>query len=497
MNVRLALVRNTAWYGVVTAVGLVSGLVMSVILARGLGPALMGQLSYVIWAERTLTAVATLGYAFATVRYTAEAFARGDVASAWGVVRLFMRRQLVTTALVTLVAAPLVLAFAASDLKAPLLVIVATLFFITIEGIYTHALQGAQRYDVTARTSTIKMGLQLLVAGLAIWHGADLVMLLAGMGVTLVVSCLIQRRRVRAIYAGSVTAAPAPMTADVRAYLLPLSIVAVLDAIVWDRSEVFFLGLYASSEDIAYYSLAFGLATRIMIIPGIAVGALLPAFSALHGRGDPEEFGRLYQSVLRYVALAGAPLAALVAALAPSLVVWLYGDAYLPAAPLVGVLAAVALLSALRQVAWAALRGVGDRRCALVATAVAAVVNVALAAALIPRWGTTGAVAANTVAQVTATAWAFAGMARAHHVRFPALDVAKIGLAGLLAWFVTWELAGDAHDLVRLGVAATGGLAAFVLACVPVGLLGPREWGLLTTSTRRLLAMRAPGATPL
>jgi len=35
----------------------------------------------------------------------------------------------------------------------------------------------------------------------------------------------------------------------------------------------------------------------------------------------------------------------------------------------------------------------------------------------------------------------------------------------------------------------------FVTACVFLGLLGAREWGLVTTSTRRLLAMCAPGAT--
>jgi O-antigen/teichoic acid export membrane protein len=497
MNIRLALARNTAWYAMVTAVGLISGLVMSVILARGLGPTLMGNLSYLIWAERTLTAVATLGYALATVRYTADAFARGEKARAWGIVRLFMRRQLVTTALVMLLATPLVVVFAPRDLAAPLLVVVATLLLITVEGIYTHALQGAQRYDVTARTSTIKMALQLLVAVVAIRLGAGLTVLVAAMGLTLVVSCLIQRRRVLAIYAGAARASPAPMTSDVRAYLLPLSIVAVLDAIVWDRSEVFFLGLYASAADIAYYSLAFGLANRIMIIPAIAVGALLPAFSALHGRGDPEEFSRLYRSVLRYVALVGAPVAAMVAALAPSLVVWLYGQDYMPAARLVGVLAAVALLSALRSVAWAALRGVGDRRCALVATAVAAALNVGLAAALIPSWGTTGAVIANAAAQVTATVWAFVGMARLHHVGFPILDVAKTVAAGLLAWFVAWQLTGEPHDLLRLGLAAVVCFATFVVACVPAGLLGAREWGMLAASTRRLLAMRAPGATTL
>jgi O-antigen/teichoic acid export membrane protein len=495
VNVRHALVRNTAWYGMVTGVGLVSGLVMSVILARGLGPALMGDLSYLLWAERTLTAVATLGFTFATVRYTAEAFARGEPARAWGVVRLFMRRQIVSTVLVILVAIPLVLLFAPPDLRPPLLVVVASLLVITIEGIYTHALQGAQRYDVTARTSTIKMALQLVVASLAIAYDTHLVTLLSGMVLTLIVSCWIQRRRVLAVYRDGITAGDAPFALDARAYLLPLSIVAVLDTIVWDRSGVFFLGLHGSSEDIAFYSLAFGLATRIMIIPGIAVGALLPAFSALHGSGDPEEFGRLYRTVLRYVVMAGTPLAALVAALAPGLVAWLYGEAYLPAASMVSVLAAIALVSALRQVAWAALRGVGDRYCALTATAVAAVVNVGLAALLVPTWTTTGAVVANAAGQLTATIWVFVGIDRAHAIRFPMLDVVKTAGAGVLAWLVARQLGGNAHDLPRLALAAAAGFVTFGLACVPAGLLGVREWDLLTTSTRRLLAMRAPGAT--
>ena len=65
-------------------------------------------------------------------------------------------------------------AVAPAGLRAPILVMVLTLFFITIEGIYTHALQGAQRYDITARTSMIKMGLQVLVAGLVVHDGGGL-----------------------------------------------------------------------------------------------------------------------------------------------------------------------------------------------------------------------------------------------------------------------------------------------------------------------------------
>ena len=259
---------------------------------------------------------------------------------------------------------------------------------------------------------------------------------------------------------------------------------AVLDAIVWDRSEVFFLGLYASSEDIAFYSLAFGLATRIMIIPAIAVGALLPAFSALHGHGDAEDFGRLYRSVLRYVALVGAPLAAMVAALAPSIIVWLYGDAYLPAAPLVGVLAAVALLSALRQVAWAALRGVGDRRCALTATAVAAVINVALAMALIPA----GARSAPCRQRRRPGHRDDVGVRRhgLHAPRaLPGSTSARPSSPGC------WRGSSPGSWRVMPTTCcaccwrAPGAVVAFLLACVACGLLGTREWALLTSSTRR------------
>jgi hypothetical protein len=160
---------------------------MSVILARGLGPSLMGDLSYVIWAERTLIALASLGYMYATVRYTAETFGRGEGHRAWGVVRLFLRRQIITTAIVVAVVVPIILTVAPAGLQAPILVVALTLFFITIEGIYTHALQGAQRYDITARTSMIKMGLQVPVAGLVVYYGGGVTLLLATLGVTLLV----------------------------------------------------------------------------------------------------------------------------------------------------------------------------------------------------------------------------------------------------------------------------------------------------------------------
>jgi O-antigen/teichoic acid export membrane protein len=492
--VRRALVRNTAWYGLVTVLGLGSGLLMSIVLARGLGPALMGDYSFLLWALRLLTAIATLGWALATARYTAEACGRGERERAWGFVRYFMRRQVVTTAVVVAAVAALVLTEVEPRLRLPLLVVAVMLVPATVEGIYSHAVFGAQRFDLMTRTSTVKMTLHLLASIVVVALGFDILGLIVGLALGSTVSCFLQRARAREVLGGAALE-PAPAERrDVRGYVASLSAVAILEALVRDRSEIFFLRLYTTPEEIAYYSLAFGLATRVMVLPEIAVGALLPAFSALHGRGDGDEFRRVYATAMRYVALAGAPVAALVAALAPGVVHWLYGAAYLPVARLLAVLALVATLGALRKVAASALQAAGDRHRALTATGVAVAVNVALAYLVIPAHGTAGALVANTAAQAVASAWAFAAVARMQGARVPWGALARIAVAAALMFAVARVVAGDSHDLPRLALAAAAGGAAFLAAAVATRALGLREWTMLTTSTRRLLAARAGGA---
>jgi O-antigen/teichoic acid export membrane protein len=490
VSLRETLLRNTLWYGLVTAAGLVAGLGMSVVLARGLGPALMGEYSYVVWAARTLDAIASLGFTMAIVRYTAAALAKDDRALARGFVEHLTRRQLVTTAIVTAVTVPVALVLAPAKLRWPLVAVAVALFPLTLEGVYQYALYGAQRYDITARVSTVKMLLQLAAAVVVLGLGFDVLGLVVGTTLGSVVAAWLGWRRARGIYVDPPARIPEPMRQEMNAYLVPLSVVVVLDALVWDRSEVFFMRLGSTPHDIAFYSLAFGLATKAMIVPEIAVGALLPAFAALHGQGAPEEFQRVYRTAMRYVTLAGVPIVAVSVGVAPSLVALLYGADYLPVAALFSALAGIALFSALRRVAWAALRGIGDRRCAVNATAVAAVINVGAAAMLVGPWGSWGAVAANSAAQVIATVWALTVMTRAYGCGMPWIDLMKAGVAGALALGVTTAVGADA-GVARLALAVALGFSTFAVAGLAMRIVGPREWALLVDSTRRLVARPA------
>jgi exosortase len=461
VSTREAIARNTFWYGLVTTAGLVAGLLMSVVLARGLGPARMGDFSYVLWLERTFTALATVGFALGTVRYTAASLARGEPAVAGAFLRLFARREVVFTSLVIATLLPFVLWLSPADLRWPLLVVTIGLYPVTLEAVYSHALYGAQRYDLTTRISTLKMTLNLLAAALAMALGADILGLVIAALVVTVISCTLQRRQALKVYPQGAGVVDEPTRQEVRGYLIPLSIVAVLDALVWDRSEVFFLRLYATSEQIAFYSVAFGLSTRGMVLAEIAVGALLPALASLYGQGDRAEFGRVYRAALRGVVLVGAPIAALGAALAPGVVTLLYGEPYRPVAWLLGPMLAVALVGVMRQVAWAALRASGDRRWALNATLISAALNVAAAALLVPRYGMWGAVIANAAAQLTASALAFVAVTWRQGAGFPVAAILRILAAAVAAFAAARMLTPSAAGAPEVTGAALGGLVVF------------------------------------
>jgi hypothetical protein len=95
---------------------------------------------------------------------------------------------------------------------------------------------------------------------------------------------------------------------------------------------------------------------------------------------------------------------------------------------------------------------------------------------------------------VLAAAWALSGMARRHGAGMPVVDIVKIAAGSVLVFFVTRAVAGESHDILRLMLAALAGGVVFLPILIGARLVGSREWMLLITSTRRLLAPRASGA---
>jgi O-antigen/teichoic acid export membrane protein len=220
---------------------------------------------------------------------------------------------------------------------------------------------------------------------------------------------------------------------------------------------VFFLGVFRSPAEVAWYALAFGVAVTVMrLLPRSLSFVLPPLASGLYGADDRAGLRTLFDAGSRYLLILAAPLIAGGALLAEPLLTAAYGEAYVPAARAFPLLLLAAGFGAVGSVTASIQTGIERQDLVLKVALAATVVNVGLDLALIPRFGIVGAAAANAVAQVGAVIAGIALTARVLDTPFPVRDCVRIlsaaGGVGLLGF-------GVAH-----AVGGTGGLASGIAA---------------------------------
>jgi len=256
--------------------------------------------------------------------------------------------------------------------------------------------------------------------------------------------------------------------------------------------DKFLLVPLVSIAAVSSYEIGYRVSNAALSLVQLLLLAVLPAAAALHARPNPAHLRRLYERGNRYV-LAGAVLlfVPLTVAADRLLNLWLgpgQGDGAL-------VLRGLSLASALFVMAGmgtSIARGLGrtdlEARFALILF----VLHLALAVALIPKLGLTGAMiamVASTFAGVCWFLWSFAGMLG--WSRWTTLvSPHRVPLAAAAAGLV----AGTAVDRVwrgdpRLGLVAVTGASAVALLAVAAG-SGYLRW----REMRALILPAAPGA---
>lgn len=237
------------------------------------------------------------------------------------------------------------------------------------------------------------------------------------------------------------------------------------------------LGVYRTSYEAARLSY-FGL-------PALAGSVGLTGFAALASR--PEEARRVILKGLRVAASTVFPVAVLVAVLAPWIVPLVWGEKWLGAIPILGILGFMGCAATIGQVCVPYLLGAGLLRPLVGAAAVNFAAYVAVVAVLRARGAGLETVAwshLGLIAGVTALVGAFtlvhvraspAGVARA--VFGPALRAA---IAGATALAIARSL-GTRPDVLVVGVAGLGGALAYLALFRMTDPRGSRELtGVLT-----------------
>ena len=402
------------------------GIGSSILIARTLGPGAFGVYTVVLWLATVAVPVIGVGMSTATSRHIAEIQHRQEPRMAAGIFRFVWRRQsrsmLLYCGIYLLMVLPLSWWF---RVNAPLLAVLLaglTALPLLLSGVVGVTLRGLRRFDLLATIHLFSavIGLFLITLAVQVVSGPGVQSNLSNPGD--------QSERIGVFLLASALAGTLSLIVGVISVmrLLPMREAAqpnvlvidrltrglsnslplfLLDAIVWQRSEVLILGHWQNTAQLGFYSLSAIISAHIMEFSPMALSTcMLPLVLRFLPRWRYVNAADAFLKTSLYVALLALPLCVVTIIFCPTIVEFCFGAAYLPVVLPLRLLTVSATVGGIATVSLTHLAN-GERRQVQVRLGIiAAILNIVLAVPLIWLWGITGAALASMIAQLVSAA---------------------------------------------------------------------------------------------
>jgi len=439
--------RNTGWYGLENIISSVVTLFTSIAIARTLGPSKMGYIIYVAWIASVVGSLGGFGIPATTQKYMAEFLGMGDRGTAR---HIYLRTLLLQIGLATLATGGIifwVLGDANAGYKVASVLVVLSIWPLMVNSISAQANVAAEEMSKNLPASVISILVFFAGVVATVVFKWGVIGVGASIFVTRLVDFLVRlfptMKRILAWEKAYVR--PAGLRERMIAFSWQSVASMVVAMIVWDRSEFFLLKhLCADIRQVAYYSVAFSMAERLLITSAVFGSATGATIFAQYGR-DKSRLPDITASTFRYLALTSIPVHVISAALALPVLLLFYGNQYRGAAMVVTLAPLLCMPKAFIGPVQNLLQSAERQSYVILATVLAGIVDIGVAWYLIPVHGAVGACIGSGAAQVTAVGIMWAIGIRLYHVKLPWLQVAKITfvsiLASLAAHYVAMRLA--------------------------------------------------------
>jgi O-antigen/teichoic acid export membrane protein len=473
--------RNSFWYGFEVAFSVVAVFAISIPMARVLGPDRIGYFNLIAWLTGVTGVVGSAGIPTTTRKYVAEYLGKGELGVARGILGATLKLQIAVAGLITLAAVLGVHFFGDPAHRLVSTLQVLAIFPAMVDFIGSSANVARENLRANVFPSVVATSIQVVAVTVSLSVGWDLVGIAAGMLLSRVVELIIRFaalwRWMRQLPSGS---PPDDLKSRMRKFSAQSMVIMLFQALLWDRSDVMLLKLRtADVAQITFFSIAFNLTEKVLLIPHVFAGALGTTMMVEYGR-EKSRLSVLASEAGRYLFLSTAPVLIGLAAVSSPVILTLYGKDYAPVISILALAAVFALPKALLQPAQLLLQVHEKQGFMIMWSAAAGVVNIVLDYLLIPQFGALGAVIGNGVGQTIAVAGMWLAAIGWYGLRLDGRALLRISIA----------VAGMSAVAVALGRGASPVLA--ILVAVPAGaialLIGFRLLAVFTPDDRSRLS---------
>lgn len=470
-----------------------SGLLVSAMVARALGPAAFGHYAYLVWISGLLNVLSNHGLTGTAIRFISESIGAGDAGSARRLHAWLLKVQrgsLAVVGICFLLALPFVQPSGMQEHVMAFAVAVIVSAATKSSHLFSSSIaKGHGQFGIEVRTTNAMSVANLVTAAVLFALHAPLGAFVTAFVVVNIGHMLMTARSLRR---AGLTPDASPLDPALHHRLknhLGWSIVFALIASFGNRSiETFLLNAYTGAEAVAFFTVA-GALTRggvDLLMAGIN-STLLSTMAHAFGSGDRTRLARLSGDAVRYAHFLGLLLTGVGVLWAAPVVHLMYGGAFDKAVVLMQVMVAVAGFTLSSGVFGAILTSTENQRLRAGVVFAAVLVDAIAAIVLIRAHGLPGALASHvigTLLEFALMAW-FARRVLALRLSWTRMFTmtASFVLAGALGWLVH-----EAGPWLILGWAAG---PVFVVAFVGLS-LALRAWDAEDLSHLDVLARRVP-----
>ena len=395
------ILRNSLWYGLELISGLFGSWLVSVIVARVMGPQRLGYYTYISTLTTFTATVGAFGLPMTTRKYMSEYLNRGDRGLARSVYGVTLRLQFWIAMAVTAVSLGLVFAFGDPTEHVISVLLVLNMAPRMLGFIPSQANNAAEALRRNTVPAVLSATLTISVTLMALWVGWGL----PGLAAALLAGTLLDAGMKLYSVHSWLKDEPVPIPPALRKQMFVYSgqglVLMLLNIVVWNRSDVFFLKLLNPDiKQVTFFNLAFNTVEKILMFPSSFAGPLGVTLMAQYGRGE-ERMRTLAVEGARYAYLIAAPMLVGLACVARA-VVPIYGEQYAPMVPVLVIVSLLAVPKALMEPPTNLLQATENQGFLVAWGCFSGAINVALDFLLTPHYGAVGAAIANGAAQTLA-----------------------------------------------------------------------------------------------
>lgn len=473
--------RNFVFMGLEVVITLVCTLLTTVAIARVIGPTRLGYFNLIFWLTSITCSVGSLGIPLTTFKYMGEFLGGGKKELARAVFFYNLWAQTGIATVLTVIG--MIAAFTLVDpgYRVCSILLVLSMIPNMITFVPSQANSAAEDAALNTRGAFVGAVVYVIAVAASLLLGWNLIGIAAGVLVYRTAELAVKTIPVLK----SMKSVPQiPLPPEIRKRMFSFSGLStglmILQIVIWDRSDIIFLKLLQPDiRQLAFFSVCFSVADRLMRMPQTFANALSATQMAEYGR-DRDRLFRMTSKASTYVLLGTLPVLIGLACIGGPFVRVMYGSQYLPAIPVFIVVALLSIPRAILTPAQTLLYSAEDLGFVLRWGCVAAAINVLLDLILIPGHGALGAAWANGVAQTFAAVTIWGRVLARYPVRIDVPVLLRLSAATLaMAVVVLGIVAVPFNPTMKLGVAIPAGAIVFLVTS--------RMFSVLQTDDRRRL----------